>query len=71
MSVEIVRADDLDDSLVENVDLVIIGADTRQVWDTNWASDIIRNSGIPVLAMGEGGYQLFGELGCRSAILTE
>lgn len=65
MSVKIIRAEDLDDSLVENVDLVIIGADTRQVWDTNWASDIIRNSGIPVLAMGEGGYHLFGELGLQ------
>ena len=65
MSVKIIRAEDLDDSLFENVDLVIIGVDTRQVWNTNWASDIIRNSGIPVLAMGEGGYQLLGELGLQ------
>ena len=58
----IVHAVDLDESLFVDTDLVIIGFETRDVWGTELAVDEIRETSLPVLALGEGGHRLLGAL---------
>lgn len=58
-------AEDLSEELLSDTDLIIVGTDTGRTWNFQPAVDIIRDSQVPVLAMGEGGYTLFGKLGLR------
>lgn len=59
---QVVRANDLSEKVFADKQLIIIGADTVPVWGFKAADGVIRNAKLPVLAMGEGGFKLLGEL---------
>ncbi|WP_161604549.1 TlpA family protein disulfide reductase [Roseiconus nitratireducens] len=45
------------------VDLILVTSDTAGAWDNGDAANLIRQTGRPVMGLGEGGYQLLGKLG--------
>lgn len=61
----LVAAADLSEELLKDVDLIVAGSDTHRVWATKWAVDVIAEAEMPILGMGRGGYELFGQLGLK------
>lgn len=59
---QVVYAADLSRELLANVDLIVVGSDTHRVWATELAVNLVAEANVPILAMGNGGYELFGEL---------
>ena len=64
MSVTLIDSDDIASVSLGNYGLIIVGDDTSgaDVWDDEAAVNAIGNSGRPVVGVGRGGYDLFGEL---------
>lgn len=52
------------DSDLSGYNVIIIGPDTT--WNDITSVDAIKNSNIPLIGLGEGGYELFGQLGLES-----
>lgn len=56
---------DLNAEVLQDAELIIVDAGTVNSWEIEAAVAIVKKSKLPVLAMGEGGAQLFGKLDLR------
>lgn len=59
------RLENLSEETLAGTDLIIVGSDTSAGWESKAMVDMIVESKTPILAMGDGGYRLFGKISLR------
>lgn len=61
---DLVPVENVADTDLSKYNLIILGPDTT--WEDTSAVDLIKRSNKPLIGLGEGGYELFGQLGLGS-----
>jgi hypothetical protein len=61
----VVRLEDFTEEALADTDLIIVGSDTGAGLESKAIVDMIADSKLPILAMGDGGYKLFGKMSLR------